>query len=55
MWQRLCPQCNRLLMKEHLKQIIKCLCGWTWGDSRSLERRAQKRQKPTKIIVDVDE
>jgi hypothetical protein len=33
-------------MKEHLKEILKCECGWTWGDSSVPERRTPERQSP---------
>ena len=49
MWYRTCPQCHRVLIKEHLKEILKCECGWTWGDSSIQERRTRERQKPTDL------
>jgi hypothetical protein len=45
-WCRTCSQCHRVLMKEHLQEIMKCECGWTWGDSSTPERRSRERQKP---------
>jgi hypothetical protein len=36
-------------MKEHLKEIMKCECGWTWGDGSIPERRAHERQKPSDL------
>ena len=46
MWYRTCPQCHRVLIKEHLKETLKCECGFTWGDSSTPERRSRERQRP---------
>lgn len=30
-WMRDCPQCHRMLIKRHLSEAIKCICGWIWS------------------------
>jgi len=32
MWVRGCARCKQTLAKQHLSQIIRCICGWVWGD-----------------------
>jgi hypothetical protein len=46
MWNSTCAHCHRVLMKEHLKEIMKCECGWAWGDSSIPDRRIRERQRP---------
>jgi hypothetical protein len=33
-------------MKENLNEILKCECGWTWGDGSAPESRSRERQRP---------
>jgi len=33
-------------MKEHLKEIMQCECGWAWGDASIPDRRISERQRP---------
>jgi hypothetical protein len=41
MWQRACPWCknhgvNVTLVKRSLWQVIRCTCGWIWGQEPHL-------------------
>lgn len=29
-WVRLCAWCRAVLEKKHLKEGLKCKCGWIW-------------------------
>jgi hypothetical protein len=51
MWNTTCAHCHRILMKDHLKEIMKCECGWTWGDSSILDRRTRERQRPPDLTL----
>lgn len=31
MWQRTCPQCGRVLLKEDPMRPLRCACGWEWA------------------------
>lgn len=30
-WMRDCHQCHRMLIKRHLSEALKCICGWIWS------------------------
>jgi len=30
-WSRECPVCLKTLVKKHLSQVLRCVCGWEWG------------------------
>ena len=34
MWSRTCPLCTRMLYKKNLQEVLRCLCGWLWGEVR---------------------
>jgi len=34
MWMRSCAVCKGLLIKATLSEIVRCSCGWEWGEQR---------------------
>ena len=41
MWERACPWCSTrglkvMLVKRSLWQVIRCKCGWIWGQEPHL-------------------
>jgi hypothetical protein len=36
-------------------QVVQCPCGFSWGDSRSPERRTRERSRPLKNKLSRDE
>ncbi len=34
MWSRIGPLCARTLYKASLQEVLRCLCGWLWGEVR---------------------
>jgi hypothetical protein len=33
MWMRNCPVCCRELRKRSLAEMLRCFCGWVWGNN----------------------
>jgi len=31
MWRRSCAKCGKELRKQHLAEVLTCICGWVWG------------------------
>ena len=31
MWTRSCPHCKGELRKQHVFEVVRCICGWIWG------------------------
>jgi hypothetical protein len=31
MWIRSCPHCKGELRKQHVFEMVRCICGWIWG------------------------
>jgi hypothetical protein len=37
MWTRRCAQCKAELYKLSLEHVIRCACGWVWGEEVKIE------------------
>ncbi len=53
MWQRACPRCKAqgrdvVLVKRSLWQVIRCKCGWIWGQESHLRTGEQFVAAPAK-------
>ncbi len=56
MWQRVCPWCKAhgnsvVLVKRSLWQVIRCKCGWIWGQEPHLKSPEEFMTAPAKDDV----